>query len=668
MRGYILILSFFCLAAARGQEVPLNTEQQLENVSEENMEEDALLQQLEFFQKHPLNLNNATANDLYLLRFLTGLQIHNLLQYRLRFGKLLSVYELQAVPSFDLPTIKKLLPYITVGDIRKVKETFRSRLHGGSSYALGRISRVLEPSKGYNANLRTHYLGNRNHMQFRYSYQYKNLLYYGMVADKDAGEQFFKGAQKAGFDFYSVHFFARDLGTLKALALGDYTLNLGQGLIQWHSLAFGKSAEVINIKRQAAVLLPYRSAGEFYFNRGAAATFQWRAIQATTFVSYKKFSGNLIGDSLDRFSSFAVSGYHRTRLEVADRHKIGHFTYGGNLSFQNRSLKIGVNAITHNFSLPLQKRDEPYNHFALAGKSHSLASIDYSYTLKNVHFFGELAADNKLNKAVVQGAMVSLDPKLDFSFLYRNIAKGFQSPFGNAFTESTLPANEYGLYSGLLLRPSSSWQFAAYADLYAFPFLKYRVSSPSRGWDYLAQLTYVPQKKTEVYLRYRIENKPLNGAGQTLNFPVDHVRKNLRFHLATQVNRQVSLKARTEMVWFTKDRQGEEGILTYLETGYEPSAKLKGNFRLQYFETGGYDSRIYAYESDVLYSFSIPGFFDKGYRYYLNISYHSGEKLTLWIRLAQTRYLNKTVIGSALDQINGRYKTDVRIQLRYRFN
>jgi hypothetical protein len=122
------------------------------------------------------------------------------------------------------------------------------------------------------------------------------------------------------------------------------------------------------------------------------------------------------------------------------------------------------------------------------------------------------------------------------------------------------------------------------------------------------------------------------------------------------------------MVWFTKDRQGEEGILTYLETGYEPSAKLKGNFRLQYFETGGYDSRIYAYESDVLYSFSIPGFFDKGYRYYLNISYHSGEKLTLWIRLAQTRYLNKTVIGSALDQINGRYKTDVRIQLRYRFN
>jgi hypothetical protein len=58
------------------------------------------------------------------------------------------------------------------------------------------------------------------------------------------------------------------------LALGDYTVNLGQGLIQWQGLAFGKSAEVTSIKRQSAVLQPYRSAGEFYFYRGAGITLQ----------------------------------------------------------------------------------------------------------------------------------------------------------------------------------------------------------------------------------------------------------------------------------------------------------------------------------------------------------------------------------------------------------
>lgn len=50
----------------------------------------------------------------------------------------------------------------------------------------------------------------------------------------------FKGRQKAGFDFYSVHLFARRLGIIQSLAIGDFTVNLGQGLIQWQSLAFKK--------------------------------------------------------------------------------------------------------------------------------------------------------------------------------------------------------------------------------------------------------------------------------------------------------------------------------------------------------------------------------------------------------------------------------------------
>jgi hypothetical protein len=100
---------------------------------------------------------------------------------------------------------------------------------------------------------------------------------------------------------------------------------------------------------------------------------------------------------------------------------------------------------------------------------------------------------------------------------------------------------------------------------------------------------------------------------------------------------------------------------------YEPFIKLKGNIRLQYFETDSYNSRIYAYENDVLYSFSIPAFFDKGFRYYFNASYVAGKQLTFWLRLSQTRYLGKKVIGSGLDEINHSRKTDLRLQLKYRF-
>src|SRR6185503_7473909 len=101
-----------------------------------------------------------------------------------------------------------------------------------------------------------------------YRYSYKNLLQYGLVGDKDAGEQFLKGAQHSGFDFYSFHLFARNVGVIQSLAIGDFTVNMGQGLIHWQGLAFKKSAATMSIKRQSAVLRPYNSAGEFYFHRG----------------------------------------------------------------------------------------------------------------------------------------------------------------------------------------------------------------------------------------------------------------------------------------------------------------------------------------------------------------------------------------------------------------
>lgn len=667
MKFFFAILLFLLPATAFLQEVPPATEQQLENLGDENLQDDALLQQLAFYQKNPLDLNAVTAEDLYPLRLLNELQIQAFLRYRGLFGKLLSIYELQAVPGFDLLTIRKILPYVFVGDSQTIKELFSTRLHNGTRSALFRISQVLEKARGYDTSLQTHYLGDANRLLFRYNYQYKNLLYYGLVADKDAGEQFFKGAQKLGFDFYSVHFFMRNMGKLKALALGDYVVNLGQGLTQWQSLAFGKSAEVMAIKRSAPVLQPYRSAAEFYFNRGSAATFQMGNWQATAFLSYKKFSGNLTTDSLESFSSFGTSGYYRTRLEVEDRYKLGDFSTGGNLSYAGTNFKIGTNVVSHQFSQPLQKSDEPYNRFALAGKSLFLASADYSFTYKNAHFFGEAATNAQLHHAFVQGALISLDPKIDLSLLYRHIQKEYQAPFANAFTESTLPSNEAGFYTGIQIRPATGWQVSAYADIYRFPFLRYRVSSPTKGFDYLTQVVYTPDKQSEIYLRYRTETKPLNMIGGVIQSPVAQTKQSLRLNFSTSVSRTILVKGRTEMTWFNKEDEREEGFLSYLETAYEPSPKWKGNIRLQYFETGGYDSRIYAYESDVLYSFSIPAFFDKGFRYYLNLACNPTKRLTVWFRTAQTVYRDKKTVGSGLDEITGSRKTEGKIQLLYQF-
>jgi hypothetical protein len=669
MRATFLILFLFLSAACFAQDLPPTTQQQLENIAEANDEDpkdDNFLQQLDYFRKHPINLNSATPEELQALKALTDLQIGNLIHYRNLLGNFINIYELQAVPTWDLLTIKKILPYVIIGSSVSVRENFLSRFRNGDQSILFRLTRVLEKSKGYNTALTTHYLGDQNHLMFRYRYQYKDLLYFGLTGDKDAGEQFFNGAQSKGFDFYSFHFFVRRLGIIKSIALGDYTVNLGQGLIQWQSLGFGKSSEVMSIKRQAPVLIPYRSAGEFYYNRGIGITLQKKNIEATVFASYKKISGNIINDTTERFSSLLTSGYYRTLSEIADKNKINLTSFGGNISYRISSLKIGWNAVAHHFNIPLQKRDEPYNLFAISGKEVFNSSVDYSYTYKNIHLFGEAAVDKNFHKAFINGALLSVDPKVDLSFLYRNIQKEYQSLFGNAFTENTMPVNEKGFYTGIAIRPMAGWQLNAYGDFFQFPWIKYLVNAPTEGHDYLVQLNYQPNKQFGMYVRFRNKNKPVDSSGNgIIYYPEHQFKQNLRIHLTQQLSQVFSLTGRVELIWYNHQmKNAGQGFLSYLEGSYNWE-KISANLRFQYFETNDYNSRIYVYESDVLYGFSIPAFYDKGFRYYVNFHYDLLKNFEIWLRCAQTFYPEKSKIGSSLDEINKNRKTELKIQLRY---
>lgn len=660
---------------------PATTEQQLEAVTENNAdvetEDDSFIQTMRQFLKDPLNLNYADVATLTALNIFSPIQLQNLISYRNLFGNLISIYELQAVPGFDIALIERIRPYITVSVYQNVISSIGERLTNGINTILVRATQVPEKQKGFrlsSATTTNYYPGTAQRLFMRYKYQFKNLLQFGITGEKDAGEQFFKGTQRAGFDFYSAHLFARDIGIIKSLALGDFTINLGQGLTQWQSLAFKKSADVTNIKRQLAVLRPYNSAGEINFHRGIGITIAKNNFEATGFISYKKVDANFIADTLsneDFISSFQTSGMHRTKSETADKGVQRQFAAGGNVAYNTGRLHIGINGVQYHFKLPLKKSVEPYNLYAISGNNFGNYSADYSYTFRNIHWFGEMAFTSRLDKAFVNGVLISADPKVDLSLLYRNISKSYQSLYTNAFTESTYPNNEQGLYGGISLRPNTAWRIDAYADFYKFPWLKYLVDAPTTGTDYLLQANYKPNRQLEMYLRYRTETKAKNydPGNATLTPVVPKPKQNIRSHISYKINKMLTLRNRVEMSWYDKKGGGaQNGFLIYADAVIKPMMKkYAGSLRLQYFETDGYDSRLYAYENDVLYSFSIPVFYDIGFRYYLNFNYDVSKKLTVWVRWAQTIYKGKTAIGSGLDEIQGNKKSEIKLQAEYQF-
>lgn len=680
----LLLFSFFLFSpfSPKAQQTPsTTTEQQMEAITENNedneTQDDTFLQSLQQFLKSPVNMNTADAATLKELTVLSPLQIQNIISYRTLFGKFIHLYELQAVPALDIATIEKIRPFITVSDAPDFIGSFGERLSGGTHSVVARVTQVMERSRGYlldSTTANNYYPGSPQRYFFRYKYQYKNLLQFGVVADKDAGEEFFKGTQKQGFDFYSVHLFARNIGIVKALALGDFTVNMGQGLTQWQSLAFKKSVDVLNVKRQLPVLRPYNSAGEINFHRGVGITLAKKKVEFTGFVSYRNVDANFVTDTLnneDFISSLQTSGLHRTKSETDDKGVQRQIAYGGNIAYNNNRLHIGANVIQYNFKFPITKAGDPYNLYALSGRNIGNQSIDYSYTFRNLHFFGEAAMDNKKNKAFVNGMLLSVAASADMSFVYRDISPGYQSLYTNAFTESTFPTNEKGFYTGISIRPHSFWRLDAYADFYHFPWLRYLVDAPVSGVDYLGQLTYKPNKQLEINARYRTETKPrnYNPDGNTTAPVVPKQRQNFRWQVNYKINPVVTFRNRLELVWF--DRTGgnpQNGFLSYVDLLYKPMLKkYSGNMRLMYFETDGYDSRLYAYENDVLYSFSIPVIYDKGYRWYINLNYDLSKKMTCWLRVAQTIFKDRTTVGSGLDEIAGNKRTEVKFQLQYFF-
>jgi hypothetical protein len=646
------------------------------DVDQRDIEDDSYLVNLEHLKKRPLNLNVATDEELRQFIFLTDLQIDNLVSYRKLLGKFISIYELQAVPGWDVPTIKKILRYVTISNAVTNTEEIKNRFANGDHQFLIRYSQNLESSKGFGRSATgTRYLGSKEGFFFRYRYQYKNLLQFGFVGDKDAGEQFFHGSQKYGFDFYSFHLFARKIGRIQALTLGDFTVNMGQGLIQWQSLAFKKGSEVMGINRQSSILHPYNSAGEIYFHRGIGVTMGFRKMELTAYASFRKLSANLVMDTIVNkkfISSFLISGYHRTQTENDNRNNVRQMSFGGNVSYKGENWHLGVNGVMYKFSFPIQKRNDPYNLFAMDGKNWSNVSVDYSYSHRNLHFFGEAATDKNFSHAFVNGLLISVDPRVDISILHRSISRAYQAVYGNAFTENTYPTNENGLYAGISIRPPfAGLHLDMYADFYKFPWLRYLVDAPSFGKDFLMQVTYTPNKQVELFSRFRTEIKQSNQTGNSYvtNYPSSFVKQDWRTQLNFKISQAIMLRNRMEVLWYSQNASSvNSGFLIFLDMLYSPSLKpFSASVRLEYFETDDYASRIYAYENDVLYSFSVPAFFDKGYHYYINYSFHLRKAISLWIHLGQLIFLNKTSIGSGLDGIDSRHRTEATLQCQWVF-
>ena len=714
-RLVVVILSLLAVSFAKAQIAidTLSNEalnnlliEQVERLAEDSNDDadfEDLLENYIFFSENPVNLNSDEVMRLVELRLLSVFQYDELQKYRRYYGDFLFLDELMMVEGIDEQTLAIILPLVYIRQEHGNDDiTLHKLARYGKHQIVGRYEQILEPRQGFLptsdsallARPNSRYLGSPQKYQLKYTYNYRDKIRAGFVLEKDAGEMFFTdrvsdtiqrllGSQyRRGFDFVGFHLYAKDLGIVKAAVLGDYQLAFGQGLTLWSGMSFGKAGAGSSVMKQGRGITPKTSASEYAFMRGAAVTLGKGPFSGTVFYSNRWIDANVsVADTLDNeaelVSSLQETGYHRTIGELLDRHSIRQQVVGGHLAYAVAHFEVGYTAHYTWLSAPLELRPSHYNQFYFQGQQLTNQGIDFKYVKGKYALFGEASMSYNPDTTALRQAqgpafagLVGLTVKpagyLNFTILYRDYGKTYQNLLCNAFGEGSRNQGQRGIYLGLEAAPAPYWNILAYADQFQFIWLTSQVNAPSRGHDYYLRISHSFSRRANAYLQFRSKTKMKNSTDDHVfsHYPIFYTKNAVRFNINYQIGKDFHCSNKAEYAHYSNgDGSDEQGYFLCQDIVYNPEYKPYSlSFRYALFDAKDYNTRIYAYERDVLYSFSVPALYGKGMRIYLLGKVKLFNALTLYARIGRTIYSDRDEIGSGLTLIEGNHKTDLNVE------
>lgn len=629
-----------------------------------------------YYSQNPLPVNTANEQQLADLHCLSSRQIQDLLAYIEHHGRLLSIYELLYIEGFTNQDLLLLQHLLSVNEIKRTDSLKMKYLASyGRHRLLLRSHRILEDQYAYSQDTvypQRQFGGKPYEHLWRYRYRYADRLRIGFTAEQDAGEAF--GSQ--GFDFYSAHLLYKGDGFLKALSVGDYAVQWGQGLLMWSAYGGYKSTQNLMVDKIAGGLKAYSSLDENRYLRGCGSSVGGEHWQLTAFYSKKRRDANITTyDSLNNkaltFSSFSGYGNHRTMAEQADRHTLGETSAGIQAMLRFPKLQLAFNALQVLFDADRQTGDQPYRYYDFEGRQLHAYSIDYRFRIGPCYLFGETALQPQSRYATLHGLSVRLNDDMSLVLLYRDYHPGYYSPYASAFGQASTVNNQRGLYLAFRIALSARWLLTAYADRYRSVWLRSEQDAPSQAYDLAFQLTYRPMPQWQMYLRFKHDAKELNMPDNQKAIPVlvPEISSRWRYHTCYDFSDAFSMAFRVEGHRQTSEQKQFWGYLCYADLICQfTEFPLKVRARYALFDTDHYDTRLYAYEHDVLYAFAFPAYYYRGRRYYLLLQSPEWRGVSLWLRYARSVYSDRNVLHLGQpEEIRANHRSEIKCQLRWRF-
>lgn len=570
---------------------------------------ESFTERLSELAEEPVNLNSADAEELSRLFFLTDFQIKALADYSHSTGKILSVYEIVNIPGFNRETAEMIIPFITLE---------KSITHpAGDTSTFTSFNHSILSNFILRSDVDTSWYGSPIKILTRYKFTSGGFSG-GLTIEKDAGEKFITG--KPGLpDFFSSHLSYTGKGLIRKIIIGDFSARFGQGLSANTGIRSGLSLTSSSYLAARNEIRQYTSTDENSFFRGAAASFGIKNISWTLFWSKNKIDATL-NETWDQIDNLYSSGLHTKQTLLLKKDAVNDLFYGLDLNYSFKNISVGAIVTEDSFSLPFSgEMTGPDALYDFRGDRNSLYSLYYNALIHKIMLFGEISFDNDADYALVQGASVRLSDRLTLNGLFRSYQNGYFSFHGKGPGGSS--GNEKSILGNFTFEAAKHLFISAGCDYRQYPWLRYRCSSPSYSLRQEVRVKYLPLENVsaEALYNHRISTSddPENiGVPSLAETVYDYGRLSVRYSPFEKMT------LTTRLDYKAVRSSSDEGMLLSQDVSYRfGSIPLTCWFRHSLFSTGSWDARLYAYENDLLYSFSIPALSGHGSRSYLMLKY-----------------------------------------------
>lgn len=597
--------------------------------------------------ENPVRINSAGNEDFSRLFFLSDFQAKVLADYISSTGKIVSLYEIANLPGFDKETAMMMKLFISLDET-----------HGKTAYNSTWRNTLLTNLIWKPDDVDPAWLGSPVKILTKYRFNAGSFSG-GLTAEKDHGEEFSDGHPPAP-DFLSAHFAYEGKGIIRRIIIGDYSARFGQGTNINTTFGTGLSLHAPGYMAAKSEIRPYTSTDENNFFRGAGVEFSAANLALSLFFSHNSIDATLAsssGSSYDFVKSFYPSGLHNTALTRARKDAVTDIAYGANLSYSFERIRIGATWSEDRLSLPVQSRTgDPEKVFGFAGKNNSVYSLYYNSLIDKFLLYGEFSANRSLEYASVQGLTFRPSDRLSVNLLYRHYTEGYFSLHGRGPGSSSSNSAGKSILGNFIFEAARHLFISGGSEIREFPWLRYRTSSPSYSKKREIRIRYIPADKLLLEGAYYYRLSTVDG-NTTNSIPWLQELITRSFSASFRYSIYDNLTLGTRFYYKLAEHSKGMGVLLLQDMNYEFS-KIPVTIWLRYclFSTDDWDSRIYVYENDLLYSFNIPALHGRGSRNYVMAGWRISDK-------AQIRF--KYAISSKLLPGNIRWHAEeFRFQIR----